>query len=732
MRKSLSLVLVVLFLSFSFAEKLEKTSSISVKQNLSAVKEYVDDYGFTHKLVKTAGGEVIDTAEYLGNIVATTNAYPSATDYSMTYYIPAANGFISDAFVLFGTTGSVNFHIMKDSIYTADGGGTFHYPALFNNGEEPVCYIDEINGFAQSYSLTVENAVEPTFGGEVTYDNYTHVTIAEATYGAAEEVAVTEAERVWVGWRYLDDVAGHEVWSCAYHYGYGENAYGGHSYFSYGGAMVPYRIIWGSGVYEGDITMRVVFRYPDGTPPVITGMNSVRNTYATDVAMPIYASITDGDGEITDATIKYSTDGTNWSDMEMGKADDLVGPGYWLGYLIGEFNVGDTISYYIEATDNDGKTKDNSAAQKRFIIKAPANAEAKTLVVCEHADDIDFYETVLTSLGVEYELWSTVANNGIDASVVGHTQWHKIIWSARGTANYMPDPSKQTSDFSEGSVQEAVCKFLEKGGALFYSDYDYFYAYNLGETASITLGEFAAQVSEGTLPENSFGYQFFNINQFGSDPMDAESNQLGEYRFKGVAGDPISADWAETTLDAAVQEYNWGDYIATAEASNLFLTGNEFGLGSGSHFAGTNFATVFIPWNFTVLCDTVEYTSTQAEAFMTKVLEFLDNNAQVDVNENVNRPIAARTKLGNNYPNPFNPSTEIQFQLALSGNVKLEIFDISGRCVNTILNKEMSAGSHTAVWNGLNKQGQKVSSGLYFYRLTTKDFSESKKMMLIK
>jgi hypothetical protein len=83
--------------------------------------------------------------------------------------------------------------------------------------------------------------------------------------------------------------------------------------------------------------------------------------------------------------------------------------------------------------------------------------------------------------------------------------------------------------------------------------------------------------------------------------------------------------------------------------------------------------------------------------------------------------------LGQNYPNPFNPATKIDFSIPKSGNVILKIFDIVGKEVETLINKEMSAGNYTIDFNA-----SRLSSGTYFYKLTSGVFSQTKKMILLK
>ena len=83
--------------------------------------------------------------------------------------------------------------------------------------------------------------------------------------------------------------------------------------------------------------------------------------------------------------------------------------------------------------------------------------------------------------------------------------------------------------------------------------------------------------------------------------------------------------------------------------------------------------------------------------------------------------------LSANFPNPFNPTTTISYQLAEKGNVSIEIYNTKGQLVETLVDGEKTSGQHKAVWNA-----EIQSSGIYFYKITTDDFTDSKKMILLK
>jgi parallel beta-helix repeat protein len=85
-----------------------------------------------------------------------------------------------------------------------------------------------------------------------------------------------------------------------------------------------------------------------------------------------------------------------------------------------------------------------------------------------------------------------------------------------------------------------------------------------------------------------------------------------------------------------------------------------------------------------------------------------------------------------NFPNPFNPSTTISFELAKAGHVKLDIFNVNGALITTLADEAREAGRHDVLWNGKDAKGLSVASGVYFYRLEAGGEVQSKKMMLLR
>ncbi len=89
-------------------------------------------------------------------------------------------------------------------------------------------------------------------------------------------------------------------------------------------------------------------------------------------------------------------------------------------------------------------------------------------------------------------------------------------------------------------------------------------------------------------------------------------------------------------------------------------------------------------------------------------------------------------ELGQNYPNPFNPTTKIKYGLPTKSYMTLKVYNLLGQEINTLVDQVVPAGTHETEWDGRDKTGAEVATGIYFYKLIAGDFVDTKKMMLIK
>jgi hypothetical protein len=116
--------------------------------------------------------------------------------------------------------------------------------------------------------------------------------------------------------------------------------------------------------------------------------------------------------------------------------------------------------------------------------------------------------------------------------------------------------------------------------------------------------------------------------------------------------------------------------------------------------------------------------------FMFEVTDQYDCTLQVD--PQITMTLPKTVELNGNYPNPFNPSTNIEFSLPEAMDVRLDVYDSMGRRVKSLVNDNLDAGVHNVTWNGTNAAGRDVASGVYFYRVQTGAVVQTKQMILLK
>ena len=224
---------------------------------------------------------------------------------------------------------------------------------------------------------------------------------------------------------------------------------------------------------------------------------------------------------------------------------------------------------------------------------------------------------------------------------------------------------------------------------------------------------------------------------------DAEWKQL-EMTLGMSQAQADSIDWRGTTeggklKEAGTTHWNTPNTGATNESSFSALPGGYRYIGNGSYdYVG--YSAYF--WSST------EYVSGTAwsrrlsyyysdlsrngyyKGFGFSVRCVNDIPVGVDEHGGAEHPNAFR--LAQNYPNPFNPVTTIEYNLPKRTQVTIEIFNVLGQKVRTLVNETRSAGSYRIEWNGNDDSGDPVSTGVYLYRFRAGDFVETKKMVLLK
>lgn len=113
------------------------------------------------------------------------------------------------------------------------------------------------------------------------------------------------------------------------------------------------------------------------------------------------------------------------------------------------------------------------------------------------------------------------------------------------------------------------------------------------------------------------------------------------------------------------------------------------------------------------------------------ITEQLKSGTIVNVNTNTDQ-LPTGYNLQQNFPNPFNPETKINYELSRDSKVLIKVFNELGKEIRTLVDKEQPAGRHQVVWDGRNNNYQPVATGIYFYQLSVEGTAQSKKMVLLK
>lgn len=116
--------------------------------------------------------------------------------------------------------------------------------------------------------------------------------------------------------------------------------------------------------------------------------------------------------------------------------------------------------------------------------------------------------------------------------------------------------------------------------------------------------------------------------------------------------------------------------------------------------------------------------------FMFRVLD--QKGCELQVDPQIDMTMPETVELRGNYPNPFNPTTNIEFSVPEAMDVQLDVYDAMGRLVKSLVNDNLEAGVHNVSWNGKDAAGRQVASGAYFYRVQTGSLVQTKQMILLK
>ena len=227
-------------------------------------------------------------------------------------------------------------------------------------------------------------------------------------------------------------------------------------------------------------------------------------------------------------------------------------------------------------------------------------------------------------------------------------------------------------------------------------------------------------------------HEIFDPNELTYDDL-ALNEGTYEYYVTAIYddGESIPSNLEEVTitlpipqnLTATVQGQNnvflnWDDVDRDLDFYRIYRDGAEIGTTSSSFYLDVGLEAGTYVYNVTA-----EYDGEWESGFSNDAI------AEVDAG---GIPLPLVTELNGNYPNPFNPDTNIKFSIHEAGDVRIDIFNSKGQKIRTLVNKYLSINFYNMVWDGKDNNGVNVSSGVYFYKMDAGRYTSTKKMILMK
>ena len=287
----------------------------------------------------------------------------------------------------------------------------------------------------------------------------------------------------------------------------------------------------------------------------------------------------------------------------------------------------------------------------------------------------DGFETY-QDFSIEFEPWTLYNLDGLNNYAIEGFEWENMAepYAFMVFNPLSVTPAIEYSDFSAPEGNKYLAHFASEG----VTNNDWLI------TPQIALGSNSSFSFEAKSFTQQYGTDNIKlmVSTTGTDPADFQ-----ELIPTGEAGEVVPTDW-KTYI------YSLADYD------------NE---------------TVYVALNVM-----------SAEGFLMMLDSFTVRSDDGAVGNDENVIPTLGTELYANYPNPFNPETNISFNLKDSGNVKLEIYNIKGQKVKTLLNNKLEAGKHSLVWNGTNSNNKPAASGVYFFRMEADNKTLVHKCILMK
>lgn len=419
--------------------------------------------------------------------------------------------------------------------------------------------------------------------------------------------------------------------------------------------------------------------------PSISNVTRDKTAPTSSEEVLVSAEIRPADAPLAGATLAYSVNFGDFTSLAMTAANDSI-----YEATIPPQNDGDFVMYYLSATDTEGDVTlipDTTTTMFFYTVRD----QGLTIY------DIQFtpFEAGITGYaGLEVTVTGVVTMGADDFGPPGSNTVPGTYYIQDGRG---PWTGVLISDPNNSPVRGDLVQITGTAGEQF----------SVTRIADVT--SFQVLSSGNTLPEPVF-QNTGNVNT-GADSAEAYESVLIEFH-NVVVTNPFAdapSNFGEFVVDDGTGEVrvddggNWRGNL-----DSTFAAGDSIRVLRGVHFYSFG--------NYKLM--------PRDEGDVIGHITKVERRADLGVPE--------RFALSPNYPNPFNPSTTIRFELPRAVPVNLTVYNLLGQRVRTLLDAEKAPGVYTAVWDGRDEFGKSVSTGVYFYRLQAGDFVQTRKMLLVK
>jgi hypothetical protein len=417
------------------------------------------------------------------------------------------------------------------------------------------------------------------------------------------------------------------------------------------------------------------------------------------------------------------------------------------------FTAGDVISFFFGATNTGALTSYASGSALNFVQSdltvAAQNASEFTILPLNadgtegndilYVDGMDgrgaqgFFDEAFGDMSLNPDRYdvrgptSSVSNRPAvhvyDVATQLNGNYQKIVWDAGDITQSLGDGTGAPEKSNDYAMVNSFLSNLATPGGVYICGDDY--AAGLNSAAGASAVTFKSTYITYTLTTGN------HRTTYGTAPtgLGAAGGAFNGDKWVIFGGCPLINDFDVMQPTGSTVGQTIYDNVLTAPSVPFPLTGDPIAYAEVSKVTGANAKVMISGYSFIYIRDDETDGTRDGSRHMRDILLYLANNPSQPTDA---KPVALN-RLEQNYPNPFNPQTTIAFTMKERARVKIDVYNVSGELVKTLLDETRDAGAYSNVtWNGTNNAGQTVSSGVYFYRLVTNNFSQTKKMVLLK